>query len=484
MQQRDQGITHEPAGLAPYLGGLFDAARNLISQVLNPLNDRSRAQSNALIAFMVRVASAALLYVMQIVLARWMGSFEYGIYGFVWTWVLILGGLAPLGLNIAAIRLVPEYSERKEYSLLRGLVFGSRLIAFATGTAIALAGLLGLMLFGSYISSYYILPAYLALICIPMFAISDMQDGLGRGKAWMSVALIPPYVLRPLLILVFMLGANLFGFPMVATTAAAAAIFATWMATLVQLIILNRKLKTSLTPVQEPDEFSKQNSSVIAADTRQFDLKRWLAISAPLLIISACDLLLQNTDVLIISHYMSPDEVGIYFAAAKTMSLIMFVHYAVGSAVANRFSALKARGDEQGLKDFVRDSLNWTFWPSLTAAMLLLLMGEFLLSLFGDRFASEGYPVMAILAIGFLLRSAVGPADFLLNMLGEQRLCAIVLGGTALLNVVLNLLLVPNFGLIGAAFATASSLSFGAMAQYFAVRQRLGLDLAIWKAFR
>ena len=77
------------------------AVRELPSQALSIFqarNERHRTQRDAVTVFGVRCVSAALLYLSQIVLARWMGSYEYGIYVFVWTWVMILGGLADLGL--------------------------------------------------------------------------------------------------------------------------------------------------------------------------------------------------------------------------------------------------------------------------------------------------------------------------------------------------------------------------------------------------
>ncbi len=196
--------------------------------------------------------------------------------------------------------------------------------------------------------------------------------------------------------------------------------------------------------------------------------------------IIAADLVLQNADVLVISQYLSPNEVGIYFAAAKTMALIMFVHYAVGSAVANRFATLNARGDRMALKAVVRDAVNWTFWPSLICAAIILALGKPLLWLFGPQFTA-GYPIMFVLVLGFLFRSAMGPAEFLLNMLGEQVRCASVLGFTALLNIALNFALVPRFGMMGAASATAISLITASLMNYVVVRRRLDIEIGIWR---
>ena len=98
----------------------------------------------------------------------------------------------------------------------------------------------------------------------------------------------------------------------------------------------------------------------------------------------------------------------------------------------------------------MRDAVNWTFWPSLAAAVVILALGKPLLWLFSPQF-TEAYPVMFVLAIGFLVRASMGPAEFILNMLGEQQLCAIVLVVSAVLDVALSFALVPVFGMIGAA---------------------------------
>ncbi len=425
-------------------------------------DERARMQRDALLAFSIRVASAGMLYLSQILLARWMGSFEYGIYVFVWTWVLVLGGLCEVGLSVTAIRLIPEYRETGQLALLRGLLIGGRLVVFALATSVALGGMLALWLFGDQLAHYTILPLFLGLICLPLFTVGDFQDGIGRGQAWMISALLPPYVLRPVLVLAAMVGAWLAGLEMTATTAAGAAIFATWTAALVQMLVLHVKLRR-----------------VIPAGPRAYDVKGWLTMAFPLLVISFCEILLQNADVLIISRYVDPAQVGIYFAAAKTMSLIMFVHYAVGSAVANRYSALNARGDKAALTRLVRDAGHWTFWPSLAGAVVILAIGKPLLSLFGAGFA-EGYPVMFILVMGFLVRASIGPAEFLLTMLGEQRNCAIALIVGAAISIALNFTLTPMFGLIGAAMATATAVTVTALLNCWFAWRRLGIAVGIW----
>ena len=242
-----------------------------------------------------------------------------------------------------------------------------------------------------------------------------------------------------------------------------AAVIATWLASLIQLALIERNVAGATT-----------------GTSRRYDMQAWLSIAAPLMVIGCAELVLQNADLMIVSRHLSPSDVAVYFAAAKTMSLMLFVHYAVGSAMANRYAALNARGDRPALEAFVRDAVKWTFWPSLAGAALLLVLGRPLLWLFGTQFVA-GYPVMLVLAIGFLARAAVGPAEFLLNMLGEQRTCAAILVLAAATDVALGLLLVPRFGIIGAAVATATALIGAAILQWYVARRRLALAIAIWE---
>lgn len=423
--------------------------------------DEKRAKLNAVFAFAIRVASAGLAYLSQIILARWMGSFEYGIFAYVWVCLLMLGGLSTLGLNTAVIRFIPEYTEKADFARLRGIIFQSRFITLIISTSLMVLSLALIVFFKDHLHNYLYLPALLVLICLPAYALTDLHDSMARGYSWMNLALIPPFLLRPLLILAVMAILYLAGSPMTAVTAITAAVIATWVTSLIQILMLEPRLQREVPKGEKTRE-----------------TKLWLAVAFPILLMESFVLFLQNTDILVLNAYHPPQDVAIYYAALKTINLITFVHFAVSNAVANRFSAYEARGDREKLGEMMRQSVKWTFWPSLAAALLLLAVGKPLLWLFGPEFTSA-YPVMFILAAGLVIKAMFGPAEFLLNMLGEQKLCALVLFATAMLNILFNLLLIPAFGLIGAASATALSLILAALMFFLAIKIRLKLNIFV-----
>ena len=128
---------------------------------------------------------------------------------------------------------------------------------------------------------------------------------------------------------------------------------------------------------------------------------------------------------------------------------------------------------------FVRDSVSWTFWPALFMSCVVLIVGKPLLSLFGPNFV-EGYPLLFVLVAGVMARSTIGPAESLLNMSGNQNLCALLYALTLGFSLTLAFVLIPQFGLWGAACAFASGMVFEAVLLGIAVRRRLGFSVSIF----
>jgi O-antigen/teichoic acid export membrane protein len=388
-----------------------------------------------------------------------MGEFEYGIFAFVWVIVVLAGNLSCLGFHTSIIRFLHHHKIRNELASVRGLNLAARLIALASATMLAVLGLLFLHAFGDRMEAYYLVPVTLAFFTMPMIALGDVLDGTARANGWTAMALSPTYIFRPILILVFMLLGVWAGAPHTAVTAMEAALTATYVATLFQLLRVSLRLR-----------------GIYGSGDRQFDLSAWFRYSLPLFLVDGIGFLLTNADVVVVGFYLPPDQVGVYYAAAKTIVLVQFVYFSVKAAAVPRFSALMAAGDTTALARFARQATRWAFWPSLAIGLLALVAGELLLSLFGPGFTA-GYPLMAILFCGILAKAMVGPGEVLLSMAGRQKLCVLLYALTLTASILFYLVLIPRFGLAGAALATAAAMVVEAVLLHLAVRRTLGIVL-------
>lgn len=435
-----------------------------LAAVLAGQTPRDSAQRMALLAFTIRVVSAAIAFVSQVIMARIMGEFEYGIFVFVWVLVVIFGNLSCLGFHSTVVRFLPHYSASNAFAEIRGLTATARTFALASATLLAAFGLFGVWLLGDRIESYYVVPVYLGIFCLPMIALGDVLEGTARAHSWAVVALSPTYIVRPLLILLFLVAAVFLGAPHTARTAMAAALAATYLTSVVQFF--NVALRLRRTYRRGP---------------RRVEFGTWMRMALPIFLIEGFGFLLTNSDVVVVGLVLDPESVAIYFAAAKTMALVHFVLFSVKAAAAPRFSALYGQGDRTGLAAFAAETVRWSFWPSLAVGLTMLVLGDFLLSLFGPAFTT-GYGVMVILLLGILAKAAVGPGEVLLTMAGQQTLCMGLYATALAANIGLNVALIPAFGIAGAAIATAGAMAIEAVLLFAAVRRTLGITLFAFAA--
>ncbi|MDR3464970.1 MAG: oligosaccharide flippase family protein [Xanthobacteraceae bacterium] len=407
--------------------------------------------------FVIRVLSAGLAYVSQVLLARWMGGADYGIYVYVWTWVLLLGSMMDFGISVSAQKIIPEYRAAGQDGLLRGFLSGSRWLTLGVSAALSLLLAAAVRAATPWIAADTVIPLYIGCLTLPAFVVANVQDGVARSYDWMRLGLMPQFVIRQSLIIGFTAGAFVLGLRLDADMAMLASLAAVWIAMIGQMVALNRRLGETVEP-----------------GAKAYDIRSWLAVSLPILLVESFYLLLSYTDVLMLQQFRPSEEVGVYFAVVKTLALVSFIHYAMSATTAHRFAEYHASGDRARLSAYVAYAIKWTFWPSLAATLVLLALGKPLLWLFGRQFA-DGYSIMFIAAIGLVGRAAIGPVERLLNMLGQQRVCALAYALAFAMNVVLCWLLIPRFGGHGAAAATSLSLVFETVLLFWITRQRLGL---------
>ena len=311
------------------------------------------------------------MFLSQILLARWMGSFEFGTYVYVWTWLLLVGDIVHLGVPLTAQRFIPEYTQRNQPR--RTARLSDRLpldhVRAATSSSLWRGALLVHALEPS-------LDQQRGAAALPRLrgaaVLRDVVHArrhrallqLDRARPDAAFAVAADRAARPD-------GAGIYaaGYPINAITTMLALVVAIWSTTLVQLPGLNRRLAATIEP-----------------GPKRYDVRRWITTALPIIMVWGFYTLLTTTDVLVLQQFRPADEVAHYYAASKTLTLVTFVYFAVSASAAHRFAAYHVAGDRDGLAALVASSVRWIFWPSLAATLLILAFGKPMLWLFGPGF--------------------------------------------------------------------------------------------------
>jgi O-antigen/teichoic acid export membrane protein len=412
--------------------------------------------------FAIRLAGAGLAYASMIFLARWLGSYNFGIYVYVFVIVTLLGLALSFGFNSSALRFISSYVAQNKRQRLSGFLkrsYGIVLSLSLLGTLLS-AGLV--LVFRNIIEPYYFVPLLVGLICVPVWTLLNQFEATARALGWVNIAYVPGYILRPLLLIGLVGGLVYFGGKADAVGALWAIIGACAIAALTQGLLVYAGLRQHLADVKPA-----------------FHTRHWFTISLSFLMIDGLRMLLDNTDVLLIGRLLDPHAVAVYFAVIRTAGLVAFVSFSVIALAVPKFAAVHSTGTRQELQDLVSDVIRLMFWPSLLLASALAFLGPFLLSLFGADF-EIGYPTMLVVLTGLVLRAATGPVEYLLIMTGHHWDTMRVYALAAVANIGLNLLLIPAFGILGAAIATYTAMLGGNLCLYLLVRKRLGVNAFIF----
>src|SRR6201982_3135088 len=239
-----QSATASPAGVIARLRG-----------VLGGSTEASVTRRLAGTIFIIRVISAALAYFSQILLARWMGGSDCGVYVYVWTWVLLLGSMMDFSISASAQKIIPEYRTSGEHALLRGFLSGSRWMTFGVSAVVslALAGIVKLL--APWIEPGAVTPLTIGCLTLPAFVVANTQDGIARSHDWMRLGLMPQFIVRQSLIIGLTAGAFVLGFHLGAVMAMLASTAAVWLAMIGQMLALNRRLASHIEPGPKAYDF-------------------------------------------------------------------------------------------------------------------------------------------------------------------------------------------------------------------------------------
>ncbi|MDH5612555.1 MAG: flippase [Gammaproteobacteria bacterium] len=409
--------------------------------------------------FGLQMVSTGFGLVTNILLARFLGTKEYGLYTYIFAWIGLLVTIAMFGMGNVLIREISAFHTKKEWGYLRGLIqwtITRGLIIFILVVFIAMT--IGWMM-QEYLPSGIFPAFWVALAIVPFLAATNLISAALQGFRRVLVSKIPSVLIRaPLLLVLIVFGYQFY--PQAFSTFTI--IVLSGIAIGVDLIVGSWWLyKTIPRDVfRSPAEFPK---------------KTWLYSALPFLLMMGFFELNTRIPTLMLGSLADIQAVGFYNVASLVSGLVSFILMAVNVALGPIISSLYASGEMNRLQRIVTLSARMMFLVGCLVALLLAVLRYWLLDLFGPEFQEAG-PILLILLLGQVINVAAGSVGTLLLMTGYEKYVVTAVGISTVLVFALNMFFIPLWGGMGAAYATVTGLVLWNVLLLHQVSRRLGID--------
>ncbi len=409
-----------------------------------------------------QLAGALLALLAQLALARLLDVTQYGYFAYAFTWTLILCQVARLGFHNSLVRFTAAYRSQREWPALRGLKERSSAFVGASALATGLSMAAVALLLRQHMPAAQLDTFLIAAIAVIPMTHMGVAQGLLQGYRCAVRAFLPfrTFLHGGLLLLALVAGA----IGMLETAPAAMALTAV-SATGAWLIAMYWAQSTI-----GPD---------IDSTASTYRTRYWLRASMPLMVMAGMRVIMRQTDVAMLGALAGTDAAGLYFPVARMSDLVTIGLVSANAIVAPMISELYTSGDKQRLQRLLKLAALSTTAVAAVIAVGFVLLGGWLLGLFGEAFRA-GYPALIILVVGQLINALCGPVGFLMTMTGHQDQAVAILIAGAALNIVANAALIPMYGLVGAAAATAITMAFWNLWMIKWVLDRLGVNPSVF----
>ncbi|WP_412987485.1 flippase [Pontimicrobium sp. IMCC45349] len=205
----------------------------------------------------------------------------------------------------------------------------------------------------------------------------------------------------------------------------------------------------------------------------QYPANKLFKLSIPMLITSAFVFFINWTDVFMLGALVTKEEVGIYNVAYKLATIVLIVIHAVNTIVAPKIASLFSQNKLYEIEELINKSTKMITVITLPVVVVLILFRKHVLSLFGLDFIA-GESVLIVVSLGLLFNALSGSVSQVLNMTKHQKELKNITIVCAVLNILLNLFLIPKFGILGAAYASLISNVFFNLFGIYLVKKYLG----------
>jgi O-antigen/teichoic acid export membrane protein len=412
------------------------------------------------IFFAGTIFTTGLAYIFKVYLARVLGAEDLGLYALGMTLIGFLSIFNNLGLPQSAVRFVASYLAAGKFEALHALLW--RGAALLVGANVVLA--IVLLTFGKFIAvRFYHSPALVRYL--PLFALI-MLFGIINGFYGKVLAGYRDIKLRTWIV-------NFVGSPLnmlaaIALISAGFGLRGYLIAQIVSAVTVGALLIVAvrrLTPLDA--RFLRRSGSMPERAIWSF--------SAAVLGIGLLEFLISQVDKIALGYYRGPREVGIYSVAAAVVVYVPLVLSSINQIFAPTIADLHTRGQMALLSRLFQSLTKWAIGLTLPLATVVIVFSRPLMRIFGHDFEA-GWPILIIGTVGQLVNCGVGSVGYILLMSGNERRLIRVQMAMAVLMIVSSAVLVPIFGVVGAATAAALTNLGTNLWNLLQVRKALGIS--------
>ncbi len=410
---------------------------------------------------LLRVSGLGLIYLLQVLLARLMGPKGFGDFTVIQAWLNVLLVVSIFGFDTAALRFLPSLFKAKSFSKAQGfLKFSFRFITIMA-IVCAVIAFIFLLTTAKKSSVSFAEGFFWSLFLLPILAFIYQGSAVLRSLQRTNLAMVPVYLMLPVLLgISSLLHYYKYG------RLTADAVFALYiLCGILVSIVLNRWLNRYVHRRLDQAE-------------PEFERKTWMPVAASFLVATLLNLALKQADVLYVGHLLNHTKAGYYGAAARMASLVALGLSAADFVYMPRIAALFQQEKKRALQEMLRQASRQILLISVPVILLLAIAGKMLLGWFGDSFRDAYLPLVILLA-GQAVNAATGMVGGVLSMTGHHRIFVLFNLVAFLVQLTLSWLLIPSFGMTGAAIATSTALIALNLLGYSYLRRKLDLVASV-----
>ncbi len=402
-------------------------------------DELTRVATGATLNFSGRILHAGMLYVYAIMVARLLDPRTFGLVMLGLTLINLAGVLGRLGLELGTVRFVSMHRGADDPGRMKGTLTSALKYSFVASLLLScavlfLAGPLAVKGLGK--------PELVGIlrglsVSIPFWSVLLVCLGFTMGLQTMKYWVVGHDIFWPLMNILLVGTFFAMGYGVKGVVAAH-----------VLSVILASVLSVAFVLKSYPG---------ILKVTAVEEGRRLLRVSMPLSFSILLTFIIMWTDTIMLGIFRSSAEVGIYNAAMRTAQIASMLLMSFNMIFAPIIADLYGKQDFEKMKMLFRIVTKWVFTLSLLVLICVIFRAQEILALFGTAFES-GSPCLKILTFAQFVNGSVGCVGFMLAMTDRQNWVMYSTIFACLVNTLLNYLLIPSYGIVGASVATGTTV--------------------------